>query len=130
MLAEGLIVRGTLRNPLGDRARHLAAECEIFAKSRARLVVVAGVRQGGGQHRPRQRPLRRAGHSVAQSNDSALVLAQQGQSEALNELERDDVIQAALGPIAAEFLRLKRAEWEEYHRQVTDWELARYLTMF
>jgi glutamine synthetase len=49
--------------------------------------------------------------------------------ESLDELERDDVIQEALGPIAAEFLRLKRAEWEEYHRQVTDWEVERYLTL-
>ena len=44
-------------------------------------------------------------------------------------LERDEVIQAALGPIAAEFLRLKRAEWDEYHRQVTTWEVERYLTL-
>jgi glutamine synthetase len=57
-------------------------------------------------------------------------LLPQSLTEALNELERDDVIQAALGPIATEFLHLKRAEWDEYHRQVTDWETARYLTMF
>lgn len=50
-------------------------------------------------------------------------------TEALDELERDEVIRAALGPIAEEFLRLKRAEWSEYHRQVTDWEVQRYLTM-
>ena len=49
--------------------------------------------------------------------------------EALGELERDEVIQAALGPIAGEFLRLKRAEWDEYHRQVTAWEVERYLTL-
>ena len=47
----------------------------------------------------------------------------------LQELERDEAIQAALGPIAEEFLRLKRAEWAEYHRQVTTWEVERYLTM-
>jgi glutamine synthetase len=57
-------------------------------------------------------------------------LLPQSLTEALDELERDDVIQAALGPIASEFLRLKRAEWNEYHRQVTDWEVDRYLTMF
>jgi glutamine synthetase len=53
----------------------------------------------------------------------------QSLSEALDELERDDVIQESLGAIAAEFLRLKRAEWAEYHRQVTDWEVERYLTL-
>jgi glutamine synthetase len=24
---------------------------------------------------------------------------------------------------------LKRAEWHDYHRQVTDWEVERYLTL-
>jgi glutamine synthetase len=57
-------------------------------------------------------------------------LLPQSLTEALDELERDDVIQSALGPIAGEFLRLKRSEWNEYHRQVTDWEVERYLTMF
>jgi glutamine synthetase len=53
----------------------------------------------------------------------------QSLDEALDELERDTVIQAGLGPIAPEFLRLKRLEWNEYHRQVSAWEVERYLTM-
>jgi glutamine synthetase len=53
----------------------------------------------------------------------------QGLSEALDELEKDPVIQAALGPIYPEFLKLKRQEWNEYHRQVSPWEVERYLTM-
>jgi glutamine synthetase len=53
----------------------------------------------------------------------------QSLSEALDELERDKVIQAALGPIYPEFLQLKRKEWNDYHRQVTTWEVERYLTM-
>lgn len=53
----------------------------------------------------------------------------QSLDEALDELERDEVIQAGLGPIAPEFLRLKRLEWNEYHRQVSAWEVDRYLTM-
>jgi glutamine synthetase len=50
-------------------------------------------------------------------------------AEALDELERDEIVQAGLGPIYPEFLRLKRAEWNEFHRQVTDWEVDRYLTL-
>ncbi|MCI0463548.1 MAG: glutamine synthetase [Gemmataceae bacterium] len=50
-------------------------------------------------------------------------------SEALDELEKDEVIQAALGPIYPEFLRLKRTEWNDYHRHVSEWEVERYLTM-
>jgi glutamine synthetase len=53
----------------------------------------------------------------------------QSLSEALDELEGDAVIQAALGPIYPEFLKLKRAEWNDYHRQVSPWEVERYLTM-
>lgn len=57
-------------------------------------------------------------------------LLPQSLTEALDELERDEVILAALGAISGEFLRLKRAEWRDYHRQVTEWEVERYLTMF
>ena len=42
----------------------------------------------------------------------------QSLSEAIDELERDKVIQAGLGPIAGEFIDLKRKEWNDYHRQV------------
>jgi glutamine synthetase len=48
--------------------------------------------------------------------------------EALCHLEADAVIREGLGPIADEFLRLKRDEWREYHAQVESWELKRYLT--
>jgi glutamine synthetase len=53
----------------------------------------------------------------------------QSLDEALDELERDPVIQGALGPIYPEFLKLKRMEWNDYHRQVSAWEVDRYLTM-
>jgi len=49
-------------------------------------------------------------------------------AEALDELERDPVIQDALGSAILEtFLRARRAEWDEYRIQVTQWELERYL---
>ena len=35
----------------------------------------------------------------------------------------------ALGPIYPEFLKLKRMEWNDYHRQVSPWEVERYLTL-
>ncbi|HID64679.1 MAG TPA: hypothetical protein EYP49_18330 [Anaerolineae bacterium] len=48
--------------------------------------------------------------------------------EAINEIERDKVLQEALGEHAYEaFIRAKRAEWDDYRIQVTDWELKRYL---
>jgi glutamine synthetase len=53
----------------------------------------------------------------------------QSLAEAIDELERDAVIQSGLGAIAPEFIKLKRMEWNEYHRQVSTWEVDRYLTM-
>jgi len=51
--------------------------------------------------------------------------------EALNELSNDEVIQTALGPHVTEwFLEAKRAEWNEYRTQVTDWERERYLMTY
>ena len=47
--------------------------------------------------------------------------------EALNELVKDQVICDALGEhMCQAFLRVKRAEWDEYRVQVTDWEVSRY----
>jgi glutamine synthetase len=49
-------------------------------------------------------------------------------SEALQELERDEVLKSALGPTTYEaFTRAKRAEWDEYRLTVTDYEIGRYL---
>lgn len=51
--------------------------------------------------------------------------------EALDEFERDDVVQGALGPeLAAEFLRIKRIEWVRYHNDVSRWEVDEYLALF
>jgi len=52
-------------------------------------------------------------------------------AEALDELEADEVIRAALGEhVFAHFLEAKRQEWDEYRTQVTAWELDRYLEAF
>ena len=55
--------------------------------------------------------------------------------EAIGELERDDVLRAALGRGRAEdyvdyYARVKRDEWFRYHEQVTAWEIKEYLTRF
>jgi glutamine synthetase len=51
--------------------------------------------------------------------------------QALEALEADDVLVDALGGGVLElFLAAKRLEWGEYSRQVTDWELDRYLQSY
>jgi glutamine synthetase len=49
-------------------------------------------------------------------------------AEAMRELEADEVVQNALGPLTYEaFWRAKWAEIEEYRTKVSDWEVERYL---
>jgi glutamine synthetase len=51
--------------------------------------------------------------------------------EALDALERDEVVMGGLGSeLAREFVRLKRMEWTEYSRHVSEWETRRYLEFF
>ncbi len=51
--------------------------------------------------------------------------------EAIDELEKDEVICAALGDhVLSHFIAAKREEWDEYRTQVTSWEVDRYLDAF
>jgi glutamine synthetase len=51
--------------------------------------------------------------------------------EALDELSRDEVVREALGDhVYNHFVEAKRAEWDEYRTQVSDWEVERYLEEF
>lgn len=52
-------------------------------------------------------------------------------SEALQELEKDEVVQQALGPhVYQHFMEAKTMEWNEFRKQVTPWELDRYLEIY
>jgi glutamine synthetase len=52
-------------------------------------------------------------------------------SEALDELQADDVIKSALGEhIYDRFMTAKRIEWDEYRTQVHQWELDQYLGLY
>jgi len=49
-------------------------------------------------------------------------------AEALDELERDEVVREALGEHVFDwFLEAKRQEWDDYRKQVSQWEIDRYL---
>jgi len=52
-------------------------------------------------------------------------------NEACDELEKNDVITAALGEhVTRHFLAAKRQEWSDYMTQVSDWELESYLAKY
>ena len=69
--------------------------------------------------------------SLAQVHERGIHVLPQSLSDAVDALERDSVICAALGQtLSGEFIRLKRAEWTEYARHVSPWEMARYAAAF
>ena len=47
--------------------------------------------------------------------------------EALQELDKDELLKETLGGIYEPFTRAKNAEWEDYRIKVMDWEIERYL---
>ena len=52
-------------------------------------------------------------------------------SEALDELEKDDLVRETLGDHLFEhFLAAKREEWHDYIRHVSPWEVERYLGVY
>ncbi len=51
--------------------------------------------------------------------------------EALDALEKDEVVLSALGPhISDSFIKARRGEVDDYNRQVTPWELENYLNRY
>jgi glutamine synthetase len=51
--------------------------------------------------------------------------------EAVDAFAADPFIEATLGPeLTQEFIRYKRAEWEQYHQSVSQWEIDRYARLF
>lgn len=70
-------------------------------------------------------------YSLAQIRDRGIELLPQSLKEAIDDFEADPVVSGALGPnLSKEFVRLKRMEWIEYSRQVSEWETKRYLEFF
>jgi glutamine synthetase len=55
----------------------------------------------------------------------------QNLNESVDEFAKDKVLRAALGEeLSQEFITLKRMEWVEYSRHVSDWERDRYVEFF
>ncbi len=70
-------------------------------------------------------------YSTKQLKEKKIDILPQNLNLALDALEDDKVIREALGEnLTSEYLMLKRAEWIEYMRHVSDWEVKRYLEFF
>ncbi|MGB0204307.1 MAG: type III glutamate--ammonia ligase [Neptuniibacter sp.] len=63
--------------------------------------------------------------------EQGIEILPQNLNEALDALEADTVLTERLGKeIVSEFLKVKRMEWTEYSRHVSDWELKHYAEFF
>jgi glutamine synthetase len=76
-------------------------------------------------------------HEVTEADRKALgvELLPSNLLDATRELERDDVLREALGRGRDEdyvdyFVRIKQAEFQQAHEQITQWELDRYLQLY
>ncbi|HET6878548.1 MAG TPA: type III glutamate--ammonia ligase [Pirellulales bacterium] len=69
--------------------------------------------------------------SEAELRDRGIHVLPQSLHEALAALDDDPLFHQTLGrAFVDEFMQLKRMEWVEYHRHVSDWEVNRYLEFF
>ena len=69
--------------------------------------------------------------SPAELKKMKIGILPQNLNEALDALEKDKVIRDALGDsLSEEFLTLKRMEWVDYMRHVSDWEIKRYVEFY
>jgi glutamine synthetase len=89
-------------------------------------LIAAGLDGMAGKRDPGRRldiDMYAEGHKVADARPLPLNLL-----DALRELERDEVLAAALGrPTVGAYVKLKRAEWTDYMRHFTAWERANTL---
>jgi len=69
--------------------------------------------------------------SPEQLRERGIEVLPQSLNEALDALSIDSLFGQTLGTdFIKEFTRLKRMEWVEYHRHVSDWEVERYLEFY
>jgi glutamine synthetase len=70
-------------------------------------------------------------YSLEEIAQQGIGILPQNLGEAMTALENDPVICAALGDkLSKEFITLKRMEWVDYSRHVSDWEVKRYVEFF
>lgn len=70
-------------------------------------------------------------YSLEQLAEFGIGILPQNLGEALDALEADQVIMDAMGPgLSKEFVELKRMEWVDYMRHVSDWEINRYVQFY
>ena len=101
------------------------------------LALAAVVAAGHRRHRPQARsgrahqPQHVRAERGAAAREEDMRCCRRTCSKPSARSSSDEVVKAGLGAeLAAEFIKLKRMEWTEYARHVSDWETKRYLEFF
>ncbi len=69
--------------------------------------------------------------SAAQREELGVEILPQNLGEAIDALEADSILTEAIGSgLMEEFIKLKRDEWIDYCRHVSEWEVKRYAEFF
>lgn len=111
-----------LRLPDGSANPYLATAAVIAAG-------LDGVKRELKPGKPRSENL--YDYSLDEIAKQGIGILPQNLGEAITALEKDEVICEALGDkLSKEFITLKRMEWVDYSRHVSDWEVNRYLEFY
>lgn len=111
-----------LRLPDGSCNPYLATAAVIAAG-------LDGVKRELDAGKPRSENL--YDYSLEEIAQQGVQILPQNLGEAIQALEQDEVICAALGEkLSTEFITLKRMEWVDYSRHVSDWEIQRYVEFY
>lgn len=111
-----------LRLPDGSCNPYLATAAVIAAG-------MDGVKRELDPGKPRSENL--YDYSLEEIAKQGITILPQNLGEAITALEKDKVICDALGSkLAKEFIELKRMEWVDYCRHVSDWEINRYVEFY
>ena len=110
------------------------------AGGRLQLQSLPGHGRGDCRRLGRHRPATRSGRTAELQSlhgaggrpcGAGIRVLPQSLHEAIQALEADPLFAEALGhEFMQEFFRLKRMEWVEYQRHVSDWEVNRYLEFY
>ena len=122
-----------LRVPLaGGRVECRAADISSNPYLGAAMILAAGlegIREGLDPGEPHTENM--YNYSLEQLIDMGVHFLPRNLGEAISAFSRDSLSEKVMGSLMYKtYVQFKSQEWEEYHTQVSDWEIQRYLKFF
>ena len=121
-----------LRIPAGGRVenRTIDGSCNPYLATTVLLAAgLDGVEKGLEAGAPNERNMYELSEETLRGE--GIVVLPATLKEAIDALEQDEVIRAALGEEYAQtYIAAKREEWEEYHNSVSQWEIDHYVDLY